>query len=144
MKNDLELMNRIRASSNMIKRSGKPHGILPQGYGRILAYISDNDGLTQSELADLLDIRPQSLTRALSDLEDRGMVRRERSKTDRRIISLYITDKGTEAHEQIDEIRSRRAESLFSCYTEEEKEMLIGLLRRFTEGSGSGNGGEAC
>ncbi len=143
MKNDLELMNRIRASSNMIKRSGKPHGILPQGYGRILAYISDNDGLTQSELAYLLDIRPQSLTRALSDLEDRGMVRRERSDSDRRIVSLYITDKGTEAHEQIEEIRSRRAETLFSCYTEEEKETLIALLKRFSEASIQGKGGEA-
>ncbi|MBR6136287.1 MAG: MarR family transcriptional regulator [Clostridia bacterium] len=143
MKNDLELMNRIRASSNMIKRSGKPHGILPQGYGRILAYISDNDGLTQSELADLLDIRPQSLTRALSDLEKRGMVRRERSETDRRIVSLYITDKGTEAHEQIEEIRSKRAESLFSCYTEEEKETLISLLKKFSEASAQEKGGEA-
>ena len=92
---NIELMNNIRLCFNVIKRA-RQSSDLPHGYGRIMAVICHHDGLTQSELADLLDIRPQSLTRSLADLEENGYITRARLENDHRNVVVLITEKGIE------------------------------------------------
>ena len=88
---NIELMNNIRLCFNVIKRA-RQSSDLPHGYGRIMAVICHHDGLTQSELADLLDIRPQSLTRSLADLEENGYM------------NVYHFDSEDVSYEKIDEL----------------------------------------
>ena len=126
---NIELMNNIRLCFNVIKRA-RLSSDLPHGYGRIMAVICHHDGLTQSELADLLDIRPQSLTRSLADLEENGYITRARLENDHRNVVVLITEKGIEYHKRIEKERQKRADTIFSCLDEQEKETLMKLLQK--------------
>jgi len=123
---NVELMDQIRSVENMIKRSRQ--NILPQGYGRILHAIYRNSGVSQSELAEILDVRPQSLTRALSQLEKDGYIARNRSEDDRRNITVNISEKGIEHHKKVVQLRKKRADSIFSCLDDRQKMELKELL----------------
>lgn len=54
-----------------------------------------------SELAQLLDIPKQQLTRMVNDLEEKGLVRREHDKKNRRQVYLIITPEGKQAIAQL-------------------------------------------
>ena len=95
-----------------------------------MAVICHHDGLTQRELADLLDIRPQSLTRSLADLEENGYITRARLENDHRNVVVLITEKGIEYHKTIEKERQKHADTIFSCLDEQEKETLKKLLQK--------------
>lgn len=58
--------------------------------------LSTNPGLKVSELARALTIHPSTCSNMLDQLEDKGLIRRDRSRTDQRAVHLFPTEKGTE------------------------------------------------
>jgi DNA-binding MarR family transcriptional regulator len=58
----------------------------------VLTHLFRNGGLTQSELADILEIERPTLGRLLDRLEAKGWVRREADASDRRVKRLYLTE----------------------------------------------------
>jgi DNA-binding MarR family transcriptional regulator len=60
---------------------------------RVLAYLLRRDGMTQSELADELEISKASLGPLLDSLERQGWLRREEDERDRRAKRIYLTDR---------------------------------------------------
>lgn len=57
--------------------------------------LFSNPGLKVSELARSLTIHPSTCSNMLDQLEDKGLVRRDRSKIDQRAVHLYLTEDGT-------------------------------------------------
>jgi len=51
-------------------------------------------GLKVSELARALTIHPSTCSNMLDQLEDKGFIRRDRSKVDQRAVHLYLTGEG--------------------------------------------------
>jgi len=58
----------------------------------VLTHLYREDGLTQSKLADLMEIERPSLGRLLDRLETKGWVRREVDPSDRRVNHVYLTN----------------------------------------------------
>lgn len=58
----------------------------------VLTHIFRNDGATQSELADMLEIEKATLGRLLDRLEAKGWIRREGDAADRRAKRVFLTD----------------------------------------------------
>lgn len=56
----------------------------------VLIRIDRNEGLKQSELADILDLQPITLTRLLDRLADNGLIERRADPNDRRANRLYL------------------------------------------------------
>ena len=56
----------------------------------VLIRIDRNEGLKQSELADMLDLQPITLTRLLDRLADSGLIERRADPNDRRANRLYL------------------------------------------------------
>jgi MarR family transcriptional regulator for hemolysin len=56
----------------------------------VLVRINRTEGLKQSELAELLDLQPISLTRLLDRLADNGLIERRADPNDRRANRLYL------------------------------------------------------
>ena len=56
----------------------------------VLMRIERTEGLKQSELADMLDLQPISLTRVLDRLADNGLIERRADPNDRRANRLYL------------------------------------------------------
>lgn len=103
------------------------------GRGRLMARLRDNGPMSQSQLATLLEIRPQSLSELISKLEGEGLICRAQSEEDKRQTIVSLTDAGLEKIQIISEARRRHAEEFFSPLSEEEKETLAKLLGKLTE-----------
>ncbi len=100
-----------------------------QGTGRILSKLAhQGDGISQSLLAEKMHIRPQSLSEALTKMEERGWINRRPNPQDKRGTLVYLTDEGRAQEAQLAERRSRAADHLLSALDEEEKESLSALL----------------
>ena len=56
----------------------------------VLMRIDRNEGLKQSELADMLDLQPITLTRLLDRLADNELIERRADPNDRRANRLYL------------------------------------------------------
>jgi MarR family transcriptional regulator for hemolysin len=57
----------------------------------VLVRLQRCEGLKQSELAEMLDLQPISLTRLLDRLADNGLIERRADPNDRRANRLYLT-----------------------------------------------------
>ena len=104
-----------------------------RGYGHILCVLSANDGITQRELAEILKIRPQSLSQAISKFIDDGLVEKRQFQGDRRKVLLFLTDCGRERLNEIQNTRVKHAEAFFSPLTESEKALLFSLLSKLAQ-----------
>ncbi|MGO7675379.1 MarR family transcriptional regulator, partial [Rhizobium ruizarguesonis] len=68
---------------------------LTRSQWQTLAYLSNNEGIHQVGLAEILEVEPITLVRILYKLAERGLIERRQHPTDRRIWLLYMRD---EAH----------------------------------------------
>lgn len=57
----------------------------------VLAKLERSEGLKQSELAELMDVQPITLTRLIDRLCDNGLIERRADADDRRAKRLYLT-----------------------------------------------------
>jgi DNA-binding MarR family transcriptional regulator len=100
-----------------------------RGQGRILSLLKLKPEITQKELSDILDIRPQSLGELLAKLEKAGYIERTPSEEDRRGMVVRLTEAGRAAAEQPDPGPS----ALFDALSEEERINLASYLSRLIE-----------
>src|SRR3954470_11080369 len=56
----------------------------------VLAKVERSEGLKQSELAELLEMQPITLTRLIDRLCENGWIERRGDETDRRVNRLYL------------------------------------------------------
>jgi DNA-binding MarR family transcriptional regulator len=70
-----------------------------------LAALERHDSMTPGELAEHEKVQPPSMTRVISVLEERGLVKREPHATDRRQVILTVTDDGRNL---VQRVRRRR------------------------------------
>ena len=104
---------------------GKPHR--SRGYMRLLRILSKDEGQTAGELADIMDIRPSSLTELLDKMEDDGAIARIRDENDLRIIRISLLDKGRQALAEFNDFRKKEGEKLAACLTEQEQQTLCDI-----------------
>jgi MarR family transcriptional regulator, transcriptional regulator for hemolysin len=57
----------------------------------VLAKLERTEGLKQTEIADLMEMQPITLTRLIDKLCDAGLIERRSDDTDRRVNRLYLT-----------------------------------------------------
>jgi MarR family transcriptional regulator for hemolysin len=70
----------------------------------VLARLDRTEGLKQSELAELLDLQPISLTRLLDRLAANGLIERKPDPNDRRANRLYLTPAALPLLERLNEL----------------------------------------
>jgi DNA-binding MarR family transcriptional regulator len=84
-----------------IERDLSEHGLTLGDY-QVLVYLSeaDDQSMRMCDLADRLQLSPSGLTRRLDGLVSAGLVTREPSTHDRRVMKAQLTDAGFEALRQ--------------------------------------------
>ncbi|WP_053225921.1 MarR family winged helix-turn-helix transcriptional regulator [Solirubrobacter soli] len=78
----------------------------------LLAVLSSDDPPSQLELAGLCGLLPAQVVPVLDKLEERGLVERKRSETDRRRYVVTLTDAGRVALEEADALGRRLVDEL--------------------------------
>lgn len=133
-----KLMQQIRNCTNLVHRlihrehhffnSGNMGSGIGRGQGLVLRTLAQNDGMTQTEIAEKLDIRPSSLGELVVKLEESGYVERRQNKNDKRVINVYLTEKGRGIEKEFINLRQQSVESWCAGLSENEKALLSELL----------------
>lgn len=85
---------------------------------------------TVAGLARDLQLDPGATTRLLDRLEGKGLLRRERSTSDRRVVHVALTPEGQAIASQVPEVLCRVLNRHLSGFTHDEWMLLRSLLER--------------
>jgi len=83
------VMDVARLLKTYADQRGRQFGI-SRAQWAVLMRIDRNEGLKQSELAEMLDLQPITLTRLLDRLADNGLIERRADPNDRRANRLHL------------------------------------------------------
>lgn len=130
--NDLfQTLKRLnRQMHRAFHREGQKNGGLYHGQGSLLLLILQNEGVSQRDLAEQLDVRPSSMTEMLSRLEQSDLIKKKQDEKDQRIMRISLTEKGREAAQKIEESKDSFIESFFIGLTEEDQQQLLVLTQK--------------
>lgn len=83
-----------------------------------------------STLSKDLAMDPASVTRALDRIEAKGLLRRERSTTDRRVVHLVLTDEGRSVAAHVPQVLTRVLNGHLSGFSHSECTLMLSMLQR--------------
>lgn len=80
----------------------------------VLAYLSREDGMTQSQLAEELDLGKVAVGGLIDRLEKSGLVRREADATDRRVNRVFLEPKSKQLITKMRKVSHRMNEQILA------------------------------
>jgi MarR family transcriptional regulator, organic hydroperoxide resistance regulator len=95
----------------------------------VLCRLFEQDGMTQSEIAEQLSVQGATITNMLQRMEEAGLVTRRRDPVDNRLVRVYLTDMGREQERAITEQAMRVEQSVFEGLNAEERATLRRMMR---------------
>lgn len=110
-------------------RRGKELG-LTRSQWWVLTALYANEGVTQSELADFMDLEKATLGRLLDRLEEKNWIERRPDPIDRRIKRVYLTDTVQGLMRELRSIAADIRRDAVAGLSETEQERLYDLLSR--------------
>ena len=99
----------------------------------IIEAIGEDSGARMTDIARKLNITVGSLTTSMNSLVNKGYVSRKRSENDRRVVNIYLRDKGLEAYEHHKQFHKEMTDALVNCLTPEELGVWMKSLDTLTE-----------
>ncbi|MCX6646748.1 MAG: MarR family transcriptional regulator [bacterium] len=83
----------------------------------VLMPLLEKEGITLSELAKKLHMKAPTITIIANRLEEKGLIRRERGKSDRRHVQVYLTKSGKRTARIIETIQNKAIQTAASGLT---------------------------
>jgi DNA-binding MarR family transcriptional regulator len=96
----------------------------------VIARVHRRPGLSQSEVADLLEIEKASAGRLIDRMEAKGWLRRHADASDRRVNRLHLTPQARRLHAAIWPIAESTVDAALSDLSAKERRALTGLMTR--------------
>lgn len=112
-----------------VKRVGEPFQLRRLDF-TILMLVAVNPGVTQRQLSLALDVSAPRLTLVFDKLEERELLTRTRSDTDRRKQYIALTRKGAALVKKADHIADGMEKELLGHLTDVERTVLFQLLEK--------------
>lgn len=75
---------------------------LHPGQELLLMQLMERDGQTQSELLESVSLDPSTVSKSLRRMQEAGMLTRRPAEHDRRMVTVWLTDRGRAMREPID------------------------------------------
>ena len=99
-----QLVESSRLLRNYIDHRAKQRGTT-RAQWIVLFRLRQNEGLSQVDLADVLELQPISLVRLLDRLVEHGLLERRHDPKDRRANRLFLTARGKKLVDDLDSLR---------------------------------------
>ncbi|EPI00477.1 MULTISPECIES: MarR family winged helix-turn-helix transcriptional regulator [unclassified Enterococcus] len=125
----LKQLRFVHAASEMFMQERKEKF---SGQQRVLVILKEEDGLIQSHLAEILDIRPSSLAELIKKMEMNETVYRVEDETDKRLKRVYLTEKGKEKAAEYN--NHTQSEAFFAGLDKDEQEQFQASLTKIIDG----------
>ena len=111
---------------------------LYSGQEILLMHLWEKDGRTQSELAQLMWIRPPTLTKSIDRMSHAGLVERRADMADGRVSRIFLTAAGRNLRVGVEAAWQQVEAESFANLTPEERILLRRLLMQVNQGIGPG------
>jgi DNA-binding MarR family transcriptional regulator len=96
------------------------------------AFIEDTQSYTISELSNLVHLPLPNITSIINRLAKKGIVKRRQDSKDRRIVRVFLTDKGKKMRFEFMKKRVREVENSLGMLSEKDQKALFNALETAT------------
>ncbi len=110
----------------------RPLELTPAQAG-VLRRLALLPGQSQRALADALGMHAPRLVALIDELEDRGLVARDRDPRDRRNYAISLTDEGRQLFTELGRVARQHEHAITATLDDDERAHLLTLLRRLAE-----------
>jgi DNA-binding MarR family transcriptional regulator len=127
-----QLVESSRLLRNYIDHRAKERGTT-RAQWIVLFRLRQNEGLSQVDLADVLELQPISLVRLLDRLVEHGLLERRHDPKDRRANRLFLTAKGRRLVDELDSLRDAIATDVLHDLSDDTLQTSLDTLREVKE-----------
>jgi DNA-binding MarR family transcriptional regulator len=127
-----QLVESSRLLRNYIDHRAKERGTT-RAQWIVLFRLRQNEGLSQVDLADVLELQPISLVRLLDRLVEHGLLERRHDPKDRRTNRLFLTAKGRKLVDDLDGLRDAIATDVLHDLSDNTLQTSLDALRKVKE-----------
>jgi MarR family transcriptional regulator, transcriptional regulator for hemolysin len=127
-----QLIETSRLLRNYIDQRAKSRGTT-RAQWIVLFRLRQQEGLSQVDLADVLELQPISLVRLLDRLVEQGLLERRHDPRDRRANRLFLTVTGRQLVDDLDGLRDVIAADVLRDIPTEALETSLDVLRDIKE-----------
>jgi MarR family transcriptional regulator, transcriptional regulator for hemolysin len=113
-----QLVESSRILRNYIDHRAKERGTT-RAQWVVLFRLRACEGLSQVDLADVLELQPISLVRLLDRLVEQGLLERRHDPRDRRANQLFLTEAGRRLVDELDSLRDDIAKNVLDGIPDE-------------------------
>jgi len=114
--------------SRSLQQRSEVLGFSP-GQFPLLIELWNEDGLTQRQLIDRLDIEQATMANTLSRMERDGLVERRQHPTDKRAQQIFLTQKARAMEADAKQAAVDADQALFQGFRRFEKELMLEYIR---------------
>lgn len=137
MKQELELVESMDKLSELMRKfqTQLRSGDLKEYTLRQLYYIElidKNDGISVSELSKTLDVKKSTVSIAINQLIQQGIVKKTQSSEDKRFYFLELTSKGNEIMKMHKQVHKNTIKKILQILDPEEVENFVGIVNKIT------------
>ena len=123
-----QLVESSRLLRNYIDHRAKARGTT-RAQWIVLFRLREQEGLSQVDLADVLELQPISLVRLLDRLVEHGLLERRADPRDRRANRLFLTRSGRRLVDDLDSLRDAIAGDVLRDVSDKHVESGLATLR---------------
>src|ERR1700746_3118562 len=127
-----QLVESSRLLRNFIDQRAKSRGTT-RAQWIVLFRLREQEGLSQVDLADVLELQPISLVRLLDRLVEHGLLERRHDPRDRRANRLFLTASGKQLVDDLDSLRDAIACDVMQNLSTEQMQTSLDTLRAMKE-----------
>jgi MarR family transcriptional regulator for hemolysin len=127
-----QLVESSRLLRNFIDHRAKGRGTT-RAQWIVLFRLREQEGLSQVDLADVLELQPISLVRLLDRLVEHGLVQRRNDPRDRRANRLFLTETGRQLVDDLDSLRNAIATDVLQGVSTDSIQTSLDTLRDIKE-----------
>jgi MarR family transcriptional regulator for hemolysin len=127
-----QLVESSRILRNYIEHRAKSRGTT-RAQWIVLFRLRQQEGLSQVDLADVLELQPISLVRLLDRLVEHGLLERRNDPKDRRANRLFLTASGRQLVDDLDSLRDSIATDVLQDIPTDAIETSLQTLRDVKE-----------
>ena len=123
-----QLVESSRLLRNFIDHRAKTRGTT-RAQWIVLFRLREQEGLSQVDLADVLELQPISLVRLLDRLVEHGLLERRHDPKDRRANRLFLTARGRQLVDDLDSLRDAIATDVMGDLPKDSIQTSLDALR---------------
>ena len=125
----LRIVETSRLLRSRVEQRLKPHGMTRAQFAT-LSKLERQPGLTQSEMAEMLEVQPIAMVRLIDQLSEEGLIERRADPADRRVNRLFLTAAGLTRLARMASFKEELGAEVFAGIAAADLSQLLAILDR--------------